>query len=295
MLSNGPEGKKAFALALGTLFLLAGAGGLPFVDDLDDAIDAFAQRVLNKSFDSKQAKKEFFASIFGQSGAEFVMSGISSLPGAPIDVSGRLGLGNIVPGTGALKPKNDASRDIMELFGPAGSLFSNYASAMGSAASGDFKRAAEVAAPLGIQNLIKGMDMAASGQYRDTRGRRVIDVNGWEAFAKSLGFQPASVKKIQEATWTQQEMVAFNRLVETKIVDKMVKARTDRKPELMIEAQEDLAEWNRDNPSSPIQINQSQVNRRVQEANKTKAQRLAAAAPKEIRESVKRELERASN
>jgi hypothetical protein len=139
------------------------------------------------------------------------------------------------------------------------------------------------------------MDMAASGQYRDTRGRRVIDVNGWEAFAKSLGFQPASVKKIQEATWTQQEMIAFNRLVETKIVDKMVKARTDRKPELMIEAQEDLAEWNRDNPLSPIQINQSQVTRRVQEANKTKAQRLAAAAPKEIRESVKRELERASN
>ena len=61
--------------------------------------------------------------------------------------------------------------------------------------------------------------------------------------------------------------------------------------ELMIEAQEDLAEWNRDNPSSPIQINQSQVNRRVQEANKTKAQRLAAAAPKEIRQAVKEELE----
>jgi hypothetical protein len=295
MLSNGPEGKKAFALALGTLFLLAGAGGLPFVDDLDDAIDAFAQRVLNKSFNSAQAKKEFFASIFGQAGAEFVMSGISSLPGAPIDVSGRLGLGNIVPGTGIFPKKSNYQRDVMEVLGPAGSLFTSYATAIGLLAQGEVTKAATTAAPLGIQNMIKGLDMATMGFYRDTRGRKVIDTNGWEALAKSMGFQPASVKQIQEATFTQQILISQNKIRETEIADKMARARIERKPELAQDAREELAEWNRKNPQSPINIDASQINRRVQQAMMEKAKRLEKTAPKEIRQSVRQELERASN
>ena len=291
MLGNGPEGKKAFGLALGTLFLFAGAAGLPFMDDLDDAIDAFAQRVLGKSFDSKQAKREFFASILGQTGADFVMGGISSLPGAPIDVSGRLGLGNIVPGTGILPKKDNYQRDAMEVFGPAGSLFTNYATAVGLLAQGEVKAAATTAAPLGFQNVIKGMDMAQVGYYRDMRGRKVIDTNGWEALAKSLGFQPASVKKIQDATVTQQGLISQNKLRETEIADKMAKARIERKPDLEKEAREELADWNRKNPESPIRIDASQINRRVQQAMMTKARRLEKTAPQEIRQSVKRELE----
>jgi hypothetical protein len=295
MLGNGPEGKKAFALALGTLFLFAGVGGLPFVDDLDDVIDAFAQRVLGKSFNSAQAKKEFFASIFGQAGAEFVMSGISSLPGAPIDVSGRLGLGNIIPGTGILPKKTSYQRDVMEVLGPAGSLFTSYATAIGLLAQGEVTKAATTAAPLGIQNAIKGLDMATMGFYRDTRGRKVIDTNGWEALAKSMGFQPVSVKQIQEATFTQQILISQNKIRETEIADKMARARIERKPELAQDAREELAEWNRKNPQSPISIDASQINRRVQQAMMEKAKRLEKTAPKEIRDSVKRELERASN
>lgn len=294
MLGNGPEGKKAFGLALGTLFLFAGAGGMPFVDDLDDVVDGFAQRVLGKSFDSKQAKKEFFASIFGQTGAEFVMGGITSLPGAPIDLSGRLGLGNIVPGTGIMPKKASYQRDAMEIFGPAGSLFSNYAMAVGMLAQGELGSAAAQAAPLGIQNLIKGMDMAQMGFYRDTKGRKVIDTNGWEAAAKALGFQPSSVKRIQDATVTQQGLIAQNKLRETEIADKMARARIERKPELAQEAREELAEWNRKNPESPIRIDQSQINRRVQQAMMDKAKRIEKTAPKEIRQSVARELERAN-
>lgn len=294
MLGNGPEGKKAFALALGTLFLFAGAGGLPGVDDLDDVVDGFMQRVLGKSFDSKQKKKEFFASIFGQTGAEFVMGGLTSLPGAPIDLSGRLGLGNIVPGTGFIPKKANYQRDAMEVFGPAGSLFSNYAAAVGSLAQGDVGTAAKTAAPLGLQNLIKGMDMAQMGFYRDTRGRKVIDTNGWEAFAKTLGFSPASVKRIQDATVTQQGLIAQNRLAWQEIRDLAIAGRIERDQDKVIEARRRFEDWNRKNPDSPLEWNQQSINKGVQEANKTKAQRIAAAAPKQIRESVKQELERAN-
>lgn len=295
MWGNGAEGKKAVALALGVLFLMSGMQGLPGMDDLDDVVDGFAQRVLGRSFDSKAAKKQFFASILGQSGAEFVMSGISGLPGAPIDVAGRMGLGNLIPGTGLLTKKRDYGRDYLEVVGPAGTLFTNAGTALGAVASGEFRKAGEALAPVAAQNWIKSADMATMGFYRDMKGRKVVDTDGADAFFKALGFQPRAVAQVQDATATQTNLVTQNKLRETEIADKWARGRIERKPELIEDAKQELADWNRKNPDSPIRIEQSQINKRVQEAMKTKAQRVAATAPKEIRQTVRRELERESN
>lgn len=295
MWGNGPEGKKAVGLALGVLFMSAGLGGMPGADDLDDVIDGFAQRVLGKSFDSKQAKKEFFASILGQSGAEFVMTGLTGLPGAPIDLSGRLGLGNLIPGTGIFTKKSDYGRDVAEIFGPAGSLFKQVATGAGKLVQGDVAGAAKEVAPVALQNVNKGVDMAVMGMYRDTKGRKVIDTDLWEAVAKGVGFQPASVKRVQDATGTQQNLIGQNKLRETEIADKWAAGRIERDPAKVEEAKEMLADWNRTNPQSPIRIDAAQINRRVQQAMMEKAKRLEKTAPREIRDSVRRELERASN
>ena len=294
MWGNGPEGKKAVGLALAVLFMTAGLGGMPGADDLDDVIDGFAQRVLGKSFDTKQAKKEFFASILGQTGAEFVMGGLTGIPGAPIDISGRMGLGNLIPGTGILTKKKDYGRDVSEVFGPAGTFFSNIAAAAGNVAQGEAGKAVESLSPVALANVIKAFDMATMGMYRDTKGRKVIDVDGWEAAVKALGFQPASVKRIQDATGTQQGLIAQNKLRETEIADKWAAGRIERNPAKVEEAKAELAEWNRKNPQSPIKIDQAQINRRVQQAMMDKAKRLEKTAPKEIRQSVKQELERAN-
>lgn len=291
MWGNGPEGKKAVGLALAVLFMTAGLSGLPGMDDLDDVIDGFMQRVLGKSFDSKQAKKEFFASILGQAGAEFVMSGLSGLPGVPIDVSGRMGLGNLIPGTGLLTKKRDYGRDYLEIVGPAGTLFTNAGTAVANVAQGEVKKAAEVLAPVAAQNAIKAVDMAQMGYYRDAKGRKVVDTDAFDALAKGIGFQPRAVAQVQEATAAQANLITQNKLRETEIADKWARGRIERKPDLIEEAKQELADWNRKNPDSRIQIDQAQINKRVQEANKTKAQRVAATAPKEIRGAVKKELE----
>lgn len=291
MWGNGPEGKKAVGLALLVLFMVSGLGGLPGADDLDDVIDGIMQRVFGKSFNSKQKKKEFLVSLLGDSGADFVMSGISGLPGAPIDVSGRMGLGNLIPGTGVLTKKQSYQRDVTEIFGPAGTMVSNWASAAGSLAQGDVAKAATSVSPLAVQNVLKAIDMATMGEYRDGAGRKIINTNGWEAAVKAIGFQPSSVKRIQDATSIQQNLIAQNRIRESEIVDMMVRGRVERKPDLLDDARRQLVEWNAENPDSPIKINQNQINRRVQQANMDKAKRLAAAAPRELRQSVAKELE----
>ena len=77
---------------------------------------------LGYSFSSKQARKQFLINILGEGAAEFVDRGVSGLPGVPLDVSGRLGMGNLIPGTGLLTKKEDHSRDVAELAGPAADL-----------------------------------------------------------------------------------------------------------------------------------------------------------------------------
>jgi hypothetical protein len=291
MWGNGPEGKKAVGLALAVLFLMSGFGGMPFSDDLDDVIDGFMQRVLNRSFDTKQAKKEFFASILGQSGAEFVMSGLSGLPGVPIDVSGRMGLGNLVPGTGLFTKKRDYGSDYMELLGPAGTMFTNAGSATANIAKGEFGAAVTSVLPQAAQNFAKALDMAQMGYYRDAKGRKVVDTDMWDAVAKGIGFQPKAVAQVQEATGTQANFITQNKLREGEIVDKWTQGRIERDQSKVDEAKQELADWNKSNPDSPIKIDVSQINKRVVEANKSKAQRIAATAPKEIRGSVKKQLE----
>jgi hypothetical protein len=291
MWGNGPEGKKAVAMALMVLFLMSGLGGMPGADDLDDVIDGIAQRVLNKSFDSKAAKKEFFANMLGTDLADFVMGGITSLPGSPIDLSGRMGLGNLIPGTGVMTKKTSYTRDVMELGGPALSMTVNWLTGFGQLLKGDALKAANTAAPVAAQNVFKAWDMYAMGQYRDEKGRKVIDVDGWEAIAKGLGFQPSSVKRVQEATSTQQNLIGQNKIRETEIADLWTAGRVERDQAKIDRAREQLTQWNKDNPSSPIKIDPAQINKRVQQANMSKAQRIAATAPKEIRGNVTKELE----
>lgn len=286
------EGRKAFALSLAIMFVMAGAGGFPFADDLDDVIDGFAQRVLNKSFSSKAEKKAFFGKILGDAGADFVLSGISGLPGAPIDVSGRLGLGNLIPGTGMLTKKQDYSRDSKEILGAGGDFAARVLTGAGAAAQGDFGAALQSVIPVAAANAYKASQMASLGYYQDLKGRKVIDTTITEAVLKGIGFQPASVKKVQEATGIQQSLIAQNKIRETEIADMWARGRIEGKGDLVEKAKGQMKEWNQANPESQIRIDAGQINKRVQQANMTKAQRIEKTAPKEIRKAVKSELER---
>ncbi|MGL5002143.1 MAG: PLxRFG domain-containing protein, partial [Casimicrobium sp.] len=158
-------------IALGVLLLTAGLQGLPGADDLDDVIDSIGQG-FGFNTNSKLWKTEAIAQLLGRDAAEFVMRGGSAIPGFPIDVAGRMGLGNLVPGTGVLlQSKTNKSDEIMEAFGAAGGLVKD-------ALKGEFF-------PLAVRNIAKASDMYATGMYRDQQGRKVVDVSGYDAAMKA--------------------------------------------------------------------------------------------------------------
>jgi len=292
---SGPEGRRAALYALAILFMLSGAGGMPGADDLDDLISGLMQK-LGYNFNSKSARRAFFAKHLGQAGSDFVERGVSGIAGVPIDISGRMGLGNLIPGTGLLTKKTDHTSDVAELAGPAGDLAKRAFQAGSKAMDGDLigkDGAVTTIAPLAVRNLSQAADMAEHGMYRDARGRKVVETDQLDALSKAFGFQPNDVKRVQDATREVQQMISLNKVRETEIADQWAKAMFERDKDGVQEARDALKRWNADNPESPIRISMQQINKRLANMRMSKEDRMAKTASKEIRATVRRELEAA--
>ncbi len=286
---GGPEGKKAAAFALAMLFLMSGAGGIPFMSDAEDIVDAIAQR-LGFAFSTKQARRQFLINTLGEGAGAFVERGVSGLPGVPIDVAGRLGMGNLIPATGLLPKKQDHSRDVAELAGPTADLAQRAFQGAGLVLDGDVVAGATMMAPKAAENLRKGLEVMIEGQYKDARGRKVIDAGVLDGIVKAIGFQPNAVAKVQEATVATQGLVAQNRLAKQEFAADMAKAVYERDAEAQKAVRDAVREWNRKNPHSPMTIDMAGVRRRVMAMRQDKATRVAQAAPKAIRQEVQRQL-----
>jgi hypothetical protein len=284
--------KEQKVLALGMLVLAAGLQGVPFADDMDDLIDTLGQS-LGYNTNSKRWKRRVMADAFGDLGGAFVLQGFSALPGVPLDVQARLGVGNLIPGTGALKRSEvDKGRDVIDMLGPAGGVITAAAKALGKLQGGEPGGAVAEMMPVAVKNALKAAQMAQLGVYQDSRGRRVIDVDGYDAAIKAIGFQPSSVAQESRRAWEVRQSIAMNRVVEGEIAELWARGIFERDPAKVQDARAKLIEWNAKNPESRIRIVPQQIHRRVVEMMKTREQRLTKSAPREIRMDVKRELQR---
>ncbi|QFS65854.1 PLxRFG domain-containing protein [Delftia tsuruhatensis] len=283
---GGPEGKRAVGWALAMLLLMGDAGGVPFMEDAEDLIDGVGQ-MMGYNLSSKQWRKEALAGIVGKELAEFLEQGVSGLPGAPIDVSGRLGMGNLLPGTGLLLTKQGRERDLLEVVGPAGDLVMRGFKAGGKALTGDFGGAALEVSPTAVRNAFKGADMAASGMYKDTKGYKVIDTTLAEAVAKAVGFQPKSVAEIQEANSFMQRAKSFYSLTSSEIKAQWADALFRKDEGALARVRARLADWNQNNPEQPIVVKMPDVWKKVREMGKDRIDRIADNSPKALRQQMR--------
>ncbi|EIY2732008.1 PLxRFG domain-containing protein [Pseudomonas aeruginosa] len=285
------DGRKAAALMIGMLLLVGGAGGLPFAEDAEDLIDGAAQ-LMGYNFSTAKAKQEFLESLFGRVLADFIDRGVSRLPGAPLDLSGRLGMGNLIPGTGLLTEKTSHTRDVLEIAGPMGDFASRIASGTRKVLGGDIGSGILEMSPGAVRNAAKGVDMLATGMYRDAKGYKVLDTNVLEAAMKSIGFQPASVATIQRANMLNQKAKAFYNLKAQEIRSMWAAGIFEKDQGKVERARQAIADWNRRNPDQPMAIRVPDIMRRVREMSLSKDERIAKTAPKAMRQQMREDLER---
>ncbi len=283
---GGPEGKRAVGWAVAMLLLMGGAGGLPFMEDAEDLIDGAGQ-LMGYNVSTKRWRKELLANTLGKELGEFVEQGVSGLPGAPVDVSGRLGMGNLIPGTGLFLSKQNRERDLLEIAGPAGDLVARGFTGARKALTGDVAGAALEVSPTAVRNAAKGIDMATSGIYKDAKGYKVIDTTLGEALSKAAGFQPRSVAEVQEANSFMQRSKSFYIQTSNDIKAQWAQALFNKDDAALERVRARLAAWNRDNPEQPIVVKMPDVWKKVREMGKDRTQRIADTAPKALRQQMR--------
>jgi hypothetical protein len=284
-----PPAQKA--LALGILILASGLQGLPGADDLDDLVDTLGQW-LGFATNSKQWKRRAVEGIFGEGVGQFVLHGVSTLPGVPLDVQMRLGLGNLIPGTSLMKPSEgqDKGQEISEVLGPFGGLVRSGFTVAEKLFRGDVSGAAKMGLPVAVKNAYQALEVWQTGEYRDTRGRRVVDADAVDAMVKAIGFHPAKVARATRKITEVRTDIMLQRETESSMADQLARAIAEKDKAGIVAARERVREWNRKNPEVPVVIKHEQLMRRVREARRTRAERFLRTAAPEIRGRVAREL-----
>lgn len=286
--------RKQQIQALGVLVIAAGVNGLPGADDLDDVIDTLAQRLglsWNTQAERDKLIRNLVGPVLGEGAADFISNGMSAIPGVPLDVQGRLGMGNLVPGTGvALKSQRDPEGQVLEVGGAATSALKGYATGAGKLLAGDFGGAAKSALPLAVQNMIQAYGMAQAGFYKDSGGKRVIDTTATDAFLKGIGFQPSTVANESRRIASLTQDKNLNVAIESEISSLWAQGIFEKDRDKVQQAMDKLASWNRRNPASPIRIQPRQVFEKVKSMRETREQRFLKSTPRELRGQMREAL-----
>jgi hypothetical protein len=278
------------AIAASVLVAMSGVQGLPFAQDLEDLLDTIGQ-AMGYNTNTKQALRQLAVKTLGAGLGDIAMRGASAIPGSPFDASARLGMGNLVPGTATLKrSEKEKGRDVAEFFGPAGSVFTTMLTMQDQAQAGNYGKALGGMAPLAIQNAMKGLDMWQSGQYKDTKGRKIIDASKADAVFKGLGLQPYDVALSSVRTQGVRQDVAMAKVAQSDILDQWAAGINDHNPQQVQAARQALKDWNERNPSSRLAINAGVVNARVRAMRVERDVRLGKTIPKTMRAEQMREL-----
>jgi N12 class adenine-specific DNA methylase len=271
------QGQRAAAVALMMLMILSGMKGIPFADDAEDLVDTVAQ-ALGYNWVTDAQRDRWLDKMLGETMSDIVQHGLSGVPGVPFDVSQRLGMANLLPGTGLLKQsETNKQNQVLEVFGVAGS-------AVKDATQGQVL-------PLAIRNLMKGLDTYQTGMYRDSRGRNVVESDGLGAALKAIGLQPSRVASAQRDIGRQIEERNLYSAVKEEITDAMAQARFDKDANAAKQAAAALNKWNDTNPEAPIIIKSHTIQARVRQMMRSKAERTIANAPRPLRAATAEALQ----
>lgn len=291
---------KQQLLMLGLLVLAAGIEGLPFEEDAEDIIDTIGQWA-GHATNSRRTLRGWAASAgegiasliypddeakkAGETLAKLFLRGASSA--GWMDVSARLGMQNLLPGTSLLKPSSSARekvRDITEIGGPAASLVSSIGDALAALATGRPAAALETVVPVAVRNAWRGARTLATGEMRDERGRLLLpDATVGEGAGQLIGFNP---QRRGAQSRAMADSAADRRLMATKraeVVNQWVDGAITGDEEKIAKARDALRDWNTTNPDLRIVISQDTLKRQLAESRLTQRQRFIKALPKSLR------------
>jgi len=287
---------KGQMLMLGLLLLTSGLKGLPFAEDILDIVDTIAQKLGLKTASVEKELAEWIDSV-APGMTPYLMRGVlDRVSGATM--STRLGMGDLVPLTGAFKAGADPAREVADFAGP---VFGGISGLVGMA--GNFaKYGAETIGLRDDVTTISGImrdspiaamraiaDGAAyldDGMITNNRGQVVTREAPYHVVvARMLGFYPAIATEQNDIVRLSKSVASYAKAIKADYVSAYVKAKLDNDTARMQQLVADVRAWNADAEGTGLEITNfvRSAQRAALEASRPTVMRYLKSAPKEIR------------
>jgi hypothetical protein len=283
-------------LMLGFLLLTSGLKGLPFAEDIFDIVDTISQKLGLKTPSIEKAMAEWIDSV-APGMSPYVMRGIlDRVTGATM--STRLGMGDLLPLTGAFKAGADPAREVADFAGP---VFGGIAGLLGTVGSLG-KYGAEVIGlrddTTSLTSILRDSPVAAvraitdgllylnDGMITNARGQVVAKEAPYHVIlARMMGFYPAIATEQNDIVRLSKQVADYGKAIKAEYVSAYVKAKLDNDTERMNEVAKDVEAWNEDAKGTGLEITSfvRSANRAALEASRPTALRYLKSAPKQMR------------
>jgi hypothetical protein len=283
-------------MMLGFLLLTSGLKGLPFAEDIFDIVDTIAQK-LGLKMGSVEKEIATWIDAVAPGMTPYVMRGVlDRVTGATM--STRLGMGDLVPLTGAFKAGADPAREAADFAGP---VFSGIAGLVGMAGS-LAKYGAEVTGirddTTSLNSILRDSPLAAmraigdsyayldSGAITNARGQLVAREAPYHVvLARLLGFYPSIATEQNDIVRLSKDVASYSKAIKAEYVSSYVKAKLDGDTERMNQIVQDVRQWNEDAKGTGLEISTfvKSANRAALEASRPTVMRYLKSAPKQMR------------
>lgn len=292
-----PAGRITF---LATLMAAAGVKGLPFAEDIMDLIDTLCQMFGIKVTSVEKEAYALFDSMAPGYAPYFMRGVIDQFTGST--VSSKVGMGDIIPLSGALKygadPWNETKQFIGPVFGATlgmgnwAFMLANYgAGAVGirpdTTSFNDVLRNSPLAVMKSLGDSIAYME---SGAITNIRGQVVSkDAGMGTVIARLLGFYPAESTRQNDIIRLSKQSANYAKAIKSELVNAYTQAAINKDSARMQHIAKQVEEWNANAKGTGLEVNNFMQDARksVTEASRSALARYSKIAPKQQQDFLK--------
>lgn len=251
-------GDESWMRLLAAQMVVAGMMGIPFAQDLDELIKAFARKVFGSDINVEKAVRALLKDTMVN--ADWFLHGISHNMGG-IDLSGSLSQGRVIPGVDALAMEGNFADRLANAAGDVGGAgFSIMLNALKTAASNDpssWKKWSRTM-PEFARSFVEGGEML-SGSAKDGKGNKVADTSTGDAFMRSLGFQVSNVTSERDKRFAQRDTAQYWLTRRAYVLALWERALQDRDSAGRDKARQALRDFNTEAPDRALRITSEQL------------------------------------
>ncbi len=253
LINLSPKGKLAM---LAIIYVVAGAKGEPFAEDLMDLLDSLVQKLGIRMGSVEAAAARMFDDIIPGS-SKWMMHGVlDNLTGGAH--SSGLGLGNMLPLTRVLTEDNREYEELKDFLGPVYHGVLALAGTAGQVARYAGEKVGVFDDHTSLKSIARSSPVAAlkalgdattfyeTGAITNKKGQIVApDVTGLEITLRALGLYPSRASKAYDVVRLGKQDIAYARSIKADFTQSWVKAKLLGDTRRAQDIERRVREWNR--------------------------------------------------